>query len=376
MNGAPKSILFVLNDGRKAGATIYAQKIINFLKINRKDLLVDVVIAHNSKSNISLERSGIRVVDIGDKLAPNSTVILKFIKRFRYYLRFAYLDFVNNPKLIYSNTITNNAEVVIAKILGVKTLVHSHEGLLMARRMRLRLKISCFFTNKYIGVSKYSADVIFGILKRQCLVIENGIEFDSINLFLKKISDIRIIGIVGTVDHNKGQLLLVKALKILINDLNADIYLRIIGSINDQNYADEIMKYCVEHRLTDRVIFTGAIEGISKVYSQIDCLVSASYDEAMPLVLLEAMALGIPLVASTAGGNKEIIDDGETGQLFPVGDFEELSRRLYAMYINPKKSLEMAEVGRKRVRETHNLNNKLTLISEEIYKSITQEGCS
>lgn len=374
MSGMNKNILFILSDGRKAGATIYGQKIITFLKENRQDLLVDVVIAQNSKSNKALEKSGITVFHIGDKLVQNSGIICKIIQRIRYYLKFILLVFVKKPNLIYSNTLTNNGEVVIARIMGVRTLVHSHEGLLMARRMGIKLKISSFFTNKYIGVSQYSADVIFKVIKRRCLVIENGIEFDNTNRPIKKISTIRVIGIIGTVDPNKGQLVLVKALNILVNELNADVHLRVVGAINDQMYADEIIKYCFEKNMTDRIIFTGEIEDISNMYSQIDCLVSASYDEAMPLVALEAMSFGVPLVVSEAGGNREIIVDGETGQIFPIGDFDVLAQKLYAMYMNPAKSIIMAEASRNIVLNTYNLINKLHLISEEIDKNIRQVG--
>ena len=79
------------------------------------------------------------------------------------------------------------------------------------------------------------------------------------------------------------------------------------------------------------------------------CLTSEA--EALPMSILEAMALGRPVVATNVGGTGEAVQDGETGFLVEPGDVEAVRRALVALAADPERAAAMGAAGRARQRE-------------------------
>jgi N-acetyl-alpha-D-glucosaminyl L-malate synthase BshA len=77
--------------------------------------------------------------------------------------------------------------------------------------------------------------------------------------------------------------------------------------------------------ITDRVVFLGKQDSVAEIMACADLLILPSENESFGLVALEAMASGVPVIASRAGGLPEVVDDGETGFLAPVGDVEAMA---------------------------------------------------
>jgi L-malate glycosyltransferase len=77
--------------------------------------------------------------------------------------------------------------------------------------------------------------------------------------------------------------------------------------------------------ITDRVVFLGKQDSVAEIMACADLLVLPSQSESFGLVALEAMASGVPVIATNAGGLPEVIDDGETGFMAPVGDVEAMA---------------------------------------------------
>lgn len=77
--------------------------------------------------------------------------------------------------------------------------------------------------------------------------------------------------------------------------------------------------------ITDRVVFLGKQDSVAEIMACADLLVLPSQNESFGLVALEAMASGVPVIASSAGGLPEVVDNGETGFLAPVGDVEAMA---------------------------------------------------
>jgi len=75
----------------------------------------------------------------------------------------------------------------------------------------------------------------------------------------------------------------------------------------------------------------------------------------MPLCLLEAMAMGVPAVATAVDGNKELIVDSETGLLVPPKNVTALAEAIEYMIENPGKAKEMGNAGQKRIRDNYSL---------------------
>jgi glycosyltransferase involved in cell wall biosynthesis len=85
----------------------------------------------------------------------------------------------------------------------------------------------------------------------------------------------------------------------------------------------------------DRVRFLGTVADARSLYPGFDVLVSASDAEGLPNVVLEAAAAGRPIVATAAGGTGEIVTDGATGLLVPVGDTEGIAAAILRVLDDP-----------------------------------------
>jgi glycosyltransferase involved in cell wall biosynthesis len=104
-------------------------------------------------------------------------------------------------------------------------------------------------------------------------------------------------------------------------------------------------------RIADRVRFTGFRKDVSDLLHASDLFVHASLMEGCPNVVLEAMAMGKPVVATEVGGVPELVRHGETGLLVPTGNEAALARALEGMLEAPGMRRRMGEAGRSRARQ-------------------------
>lgn len=106
-----------------------------------------------------------------------------------------------------------------------------------------------------------------------------------------------------------------------------------------------------------RVQFLGTSHRVPELLQALDVYVLPSIAEGISNSLLEAMASGIPVVATATGGNPEVAVNGESGLLFPVGDAGRLADHLRRLIAEPKLRAELAENGLRRVREHFSLES-------------------
>jgi glycosyltransferase involved in cell wall biosynthesis len=100
--------------------------------------------------------------------------------------------------------------------------------------------------------------------------------------------------------------------------------------------------------LQDRVRMLGLRSDVSRLLQAADVFLLSSINEGIPLTVLEAMAAGLPVVSTSAGGVGEVVLDGQTGLLAPVGDAEELARHLLRLASDEAERKRMGEAGRQR----------------------------
>jgi glycosyltransferase involved in cell wall biosynthesis len=172
-----------------------------------------------------------------------------------------------------------------------------------------------------------------------------------------------LIGCVGRVlFRHKAQDFLVETLAKHRHELN-DIKLLIVGDGPD---LARLKNMVTSFRLSDAVVFVDWSDDLSKIYSALDMLIIPSWFEGLPLVMLEAMYYGMPIVASNIDGMAEILPPA---WLFKVGDGESLVETLLAV-----KNGDNSEVIRKNkmlIEQEYNLEefgaNFLKAIDEWVY---------
>jgi glycosyltransferase involved in cell wall biosynthesis len=112
----------------------------------------------------------------------------------------------------------------------------------------------------------------------------------------------------------------------------------------------ELRTFAGELGIAHAVHFLGQRSDIPEILLETDLLVSASLWEGFPTVILEAMAAGTPVVATNVSGSRELVCDGETGRLAPVGQPTALAQAMIWMLERPDQAHHMAERARQQVR--------------------------
>ena len=134
---------------------------------------------------------------------------------------------------------------------------------------------------------------------------------------------------VGRLSMQKNQLLLLKAFSLIREELPG-VQLRIYGEESDQGIRDMLTKYVEQRHMQDSVLFMGQSSHLEREIRDAALFVLSSDYEGMPNALMEAMAMGIPVISTDCPckGPAELIEDGISGLLVPVGEEKEMA---YAM---------------------------------------------
>jgi glycosyltransferase involved in cell wall biosynthesis len=128
----------------------------------------------------------------------------------------------------------------------------------------------------------------------------------------------------------------------------------------DVAYRAQIVKLIAELGLEKTVLITGYRKDVANYVDALEVQIHASVDpEPFGRVLLEAMALHKPLVASGGGAVPEIVVDGETGLLFTPGDASALAGKLRALLLDPERARAMGAAGRKRLEAHYSIRRNV-----------------
>jgi glycosyltransferase involved in cell wall biosynthesis len=105
-----------------------------------------------------------------------------------------------------------------------------------------------------------------------------------------------------------------------------------------------------------------------------DLFVLPSLSEGISITLLEAMAAGLPAVATDVGGNREVIRDGETGLLVPVEDAAALASAMLSVLTDPVQARRMGAAGRERVDADFNINRTVAAYEQAYIELLGTRG--
>ena len=138
------------------------------------------------------------------------------------------------------------------------------------------------------------------------------------------------IGLSGRFDPFKGHLLLLEAINQLENKKINVCFLGEATKGSGQEYTEQINQTIEKYNLTDRVFIRPFRQDIEVFYAAIDLFIMASKAETFGMVTIEAMASGVPVIASNGGGSPEILGEGKYGRLFEPLNAKSLSEQIKA----------------------------------------------
>ena len=122
---------------------------------------------------------------------------------------------------------------------------------------------------------------------------------------------------------------------------------------------EQLQGFARQFGLADKVHFAGLQTDIPAVLSEYDLMVSSSHSEAMPLAILEAMACGVPVLATRAGGVPDLIQHGITGWMVGLNDYEALAREMMRLLRAPDVLQAMGQAARQRAVERFSLAERV-----------------
>lgn len=159
---------------------------------------------------------------------------------------------------------------------------------------------------------------------------------------------------VGRLNEQKGQLLLVEALGALARE-GLDFHLTLVG---DGELRQAIEAAVARRRIADRVTITGWASGdvVREHILRARALVLPSFAEGLPVVIMEALGLGRPVLSTFVAGIPELVEPGRSGWLIPAGSAEAIAAALREVLATPPERLAaMGEVGRRAVLDRHDV---------------------
>jgi N-acetyl-alpha-D-glucosaminyl L-malate synthase BshA len=142
--------------------------------------------------------------------------------------------------------------------------------------------------------------------------------------------------------------------------------LMLIGDGPDRSVAEYLAR---EHHIQDRVHFLGKQDNVNELLPLADLMLMPSEMESFGLAALEAMACGVPTIATDVGGVPELIDDGRNGLLFEVGDVDSMAAEAVALLRDETRLRQMSEAGRKTAQD-HFCASRVIPLYEEYYDRV------
>lgn len=300
-------------------------------------------------------------------------------KDFYSYLRLWCLLLKLRPNIVHTRNLGTIDMQWISLAAGVRVRVHSEHGWEASDLKGIKIKsliIRRFcrpVISRYVAMSNDIArwlEESVLINAQRIVKVYNGVDLEKYVECEKVPDDLpwlhglegspTVFGTVGRLDAVKNQSILLKAFAEMVH---ADIARR--GSLRliiagGGGLETELKRLADELSISDLVWFPGARNDVAEVLRAMSVFVLPSLNEGISNTILEAMASGLPVVASRVGGNPELVIPGETGMLFKSNDINELCSYLQLYRSDPELASQHGAAGKARVNARFSLQKMVS----------------
>ncbi len=302
-----------------------------------------------------------------------------------------YIRIIRCFRMLYSILTSNSFDLVhshgyFADIIGIPAarvlkiphistchgFISNDRNLVLYNRLD---QIALRFSDKIIAVSEQIKNDLerSGIRRSKITVIQNAVQTTHktenyeenrrkkrLDLTIK--DEEFIVGYVGRLSDEKGAQYLIEA-GMLLMETGMPCKILIIGDGPKRKELEDMVKM---KGLEDNIIFTGFQTNIEEWMPVLDIFILPSLTEGTPMALLEAMAFGLPVVASDVGGIPEIIDSGENGILVPAANPDKIKEAISTICKDNCFRTKLSEMAKKTIRSKFNINEWINKI-ESVY---------
>ena len=226
------------------------------------------------------------------------------------------------------------------------------------------------FTNVNIAVSHAVKEFLIdnNISRTEKIkVIYNGIADTNLKAKVFQSDKEFVIASVGTLNRIKGMQYLIRAMDRVHQEFT-EAKLEIIG---DGPFKNKLVKEVEKYKLKKIVKFVGFTNEVEKYLTKFDLYIQPSLSESFGLAIVQAMNIGLPVIATNTGGIPEVVTDGKSGVLVKPADSKELATAIIELLRNPKRGKIMGEMGRQDVRIKFNLEDMIDEL-ESVYEEVVK----
>lgn len=256
--------------------------------------------------------------------------------------------------------------------------ISAPEWLLKHRLLAYRFAVH--FCSKVISVSNATAKWLIekrGVPPEKVVVIPYGVNLDIFrqgkNRKLKASLGISpetfVVGVVARLHSQKGHCYLIEAAQSIVAK-HKDVKFVFVG---DGELRKDLENQVKESQLEKYFLFLGFRSDVHELLRTFDLFVLPSLYEGLPNVILEAMATGLPVVATSVDGTVELVKDGETGYLVPPKAPETLAEKISLFIQNRECATKFGKQGRKRVEVEYSLSKQVANF-QNLYEKYARNG--
>ena len=297
----------------------------------------------------------------------------------RFFFQLCWVIYRRRVDLLHVNSyVPGNYARLAAALMQVPIVIdHWHGFTRFNRKRRLICRVLGRFTDLSLAVSRGVRDYLVtqgGLDPAKVRVVPNGVEVAAIDAArpgnevrraLGLPEGVPVIGLVGRLDHwGKGHKELFTAMAQIRE--RHPVHALIVGGGRRET---EVRQSAASLGLSEVVHFLGPRQDVPDLLNAMNIFVLPSYSEGVSLALLEAMAAGLPVVATAVGGTPEVVVHGENGLLIPPRDAGALAAALERLLSDPAWARQLGAKARTHVREHFSLDRlgrEINAIYEEL----------
>lgn len=268
---------------------------------------------------------------------------------------------------------TNALGLLLKRFHRMRLVTTVHGWVQQTRRTPLYYRVDRWCLPRYERVICVSDDLYeecrgLGVPDARCVLVENAIDTEDYRRRQSPIAakaklglpaNVKLIGAVGRLSKEKGFDLLLKAARPLI-ETDASIRLMIIGEGSERGNLESLVR---ELKLEKQVSLAGWRSDVRDVFEAMDLFVLSSRREGLPNVLLEAMALEVPVVSTNVNGVARLIRDGVDGSLVQAEDTAALSVAIANLLDDEVKRNRYRRSARRRVEDDFSFPTRMSKLA-------------
>jgi len=290
-----------------------------------------------------------------------------------------------NIDVVYTNTVTLAEGAIAARLTRRPHIWHLHEVITGNRELRpilpdivIRKLVGSLsrtvIVNSHFTAKRYSLSPANPKLR----IIHNGVDFKQLakaamapvrESTASFAPNIRYVAIVGAIHPRKGIATFLSAAKLLLQRM-PDIVFLVVGD-GQPEYVNAMKEFAKRESISSSIRFLGWRTDIPAILSKCSLLVVAADQEPFGLTVIEAMSIGIPVVATRCGGPEEIIDNGATGALVEQGSPEAIASAAAEILGDAALHARIAAAGQRLVSTRFTLTRYVSEIEASILSAVT-----